>query len=203
MPTLRADLIRRLGLGVALSAMLCASAQSAQAPAPEPATPQIRTGVWGFDAAGEDTKVRPGDDFFRYANGGFLDALTIPADRSRFGIDYILATTAETRVRKILESTDTPPPAAAADAQRTRALYQAFMDQARVDALGSRPLAPDLQAIEAVMSRAQLAALMGRAQTDFQSAIFDLGINQDAKAPNATPSISARAALASPTETII
>jgi putative endopeptidase len=182
MPTRRADLIRRLGLGVALSAVLCASAQSA--PAPEPATPEIRTGVWGFDAAGEDTKIRPGDDFFRYANGGFLDALTIPADRSRFGIDYILATTAETRVRKILEATDTPPPAAAADAQRTRALYHAFMDQARVDALGSRPLAPDLLSLQDVTTREQLAALMGRAQTNFQSAIFDLGINQDAKSPD-------------------
>ena len=40
-------------------------------------------GAWGFDAAGEDTSVKPGDDFFRYANGAWLDRTQIPADKPR------------------------------------------------------------------------------------------------------------------------
>jgi putative endopeptidase len=183
MPTRRADLIRRLGLGVALGALVCAPANSAPASATEPATPQIRTGAWGFDAAGQDLKVKPGDDFFRYANGGFLDALDIPPDRSGYGIDYILSETAAARVRTILEATDTPPPAAAADAQRTRALYRAFMDEAKVDALGARPLAREVADVRAISSRAELAALMGRSVGNFQSSIFALDIRPDAKIP--------------------
>ena len=44
-----------------------------------------RFGTWGFDMAGRDTSVHPGDDFFRFANGAFMDALEIPADRTRYG----------------------------------------------------------------------------------------------------------------------
>ncbi|MHB8284977.1 MAG: M13 family metallopeptidase [Caulobacteraceae bacterium] len=184
MPFLHPTLARRLGSVLCVSAVCLAASPAPAAPAAD-VPPQIRTGHWGFDAAGQDMKVRPGDDFFRYANGGFLDALDIPADRSRFGIDYILAATAEARVRTILEATDAPPPAAAADAQRTRALYRAFMDEAKVEALGARPLAPDLAQVRAVASRTELAALMGRAQINFQSAIFGLSIGPDAKSPDA------------------
>jgi putative endopeptidase len=178
----RAVLARRYALGLILAAGFCAN----QAPA-EPATvaaTQIRTGHWGFDADGMDPKVHPGDDFFAYANGGFIGALAIPPDRARFGIDYILTDTAEQRVRAILEATDSPPPDAAADAQRTRALYRAFMDEARVNSLGDAPMAPDLARIKALTTRAKMAALMGRAQMNLEPALFGLDISQDAKSPD-------------------
>ncbi|HEX3429451.1 MAG TPA: hypothetical protein VHT03_01080 [Rhizomicrobium sp.] len=38
-------------------------------------------GGWGFDATGMDAKTRPGNDFFRYANGAWLDRTTIPPDK--------------------------------------------------------------------------------------------------------------------------
>jgi putative endopeptidase len=158
------------------------AAQSA--PAAAPALAEIRTGAWGFDILGENPKIIPGDDFFGYANGGFMDALTIPADRSRFGIDYILADTAEKRVRAILESTATPPPAAAADAQRTRALYRAFMDEGRVNALGVKPITEELDRIRALPSREALAALIGPVQSGLQGVLFGLRIAQDDKSPD-------------------
>ena len=54
-----------------------------------------RFGTWGFDMAGRDTSVAPGDDFNRFANGLFLDALEIPADRSRYGAFDMLAELSE------------------------------------------------------------------------------------------------------------
>ena len=69
------------------------------------------TGDWGFDAAGMDTSIRPGDDFFKYANGGWDARTPIPADRTGYELDYVLADQAEQRVRGILEG----PPAPGAD----------------------------------------------------------------------------------------
>ena len=57
-----------------------------------------RYGTWGFDLSGRDTSVRPGDDFFRYANGAYVDALVIPADRTRYGSFDLLSQLSENRI---------------------------------------------------------------------------------------------------------
>ena len=179
MKKLRAQLLA----GVVLAAAAAGAALAAPATKASPPDPVIRTGTWGFDAQGEDASVRPGDDFFTYANGGFLNALQIPADQSRYGLDYIMADTAETRVRAILESTAPPSGPEAADAVKTRALYHAFMDQGRIDALGSRPLQPDLAAVRAVKSRDELAVLQSEVGR-FQGSLFGVDIGADAKDPD-------------------
>src|ERR1051326_8242275 len=61
---------------------------------PAPATPAATTGI---DLAGMDKSVPPGDDFNAYANGGWLKATPIPADKASYGIFAILAD--ETRKR--------------------------------------------------------------------------------------------------------
>ena len=77
------------------------------------------TGDWGFDATGMDTSVRAGDDFFKYANGGWDVRTAIPADRTGYGLDYVLADQAELRVRGILEA----EPNGGADAVKIHAAY--------------------------------------------------------------------------------
>ncbi len=47
-------------------------------------------GDFGFDMAGRDTSVKPGTDFFDYANGTWYKATTIPADRSTYGMFHVL-----------------------------------------------------------------------------------------------------------------
>ena len=66
-----------------------------------PLKPQF--GDWGFDAPGMDGSVKPGDDFFKYANGTWDAHTDIPADRSGYGVDYVMADAAELHVRGILE----------------------------------------------------------------------------------------------------
>ena len=179
MTKLRASLFA----GAMLAIAAAGGAWANPAPIAGPADPVIRTGTWGFDVQGEDTSVKPGDDFWAYANGGFLNALQIPADKSRYGVDYIMGDIAEQRLRSILESPDAASGAEAADAAKAQALYHAFMDQARVNALGSRPLAPDLAAVRAVKSREQLAVLQGKVGT-FQGSLFGIDIGADAKDPD-------------------
>ena len=138
------------------------------------------TGAWGFDKTGMDPSVRPGDDFFKYANGGWDARTAIPADRTGYGLDYVLADQAELRVRGILEG----PAAPGADGAKIHAAYAVFMDQKRVAALGARPIAPELAAIKAVRTKTEMAALMGRSPMSFDSAIFNMGIGADQKAPD-------------------
>jgi putative endopeptidase len=141
-------------------------------------------GDWGFDAAGMDTAVQPGDDFFKYANGGWDARTAIPDDRTGYGVDYVLSDAAEQHVRGILEAD--PAGAAgpdAADARKIHDAYLAFMDDKRVEALGAAPIASDLAAIRAVKDKTDLARLMGHANEGFGSSVFHLDISIDKKDP--------------------
>ena len=60
-------------------------------------------GSWGFDVTGMDLSVKPGDDFFRYANGKWADRTEIPSDRTRYGNFDQLAELSENRLHAILE----------------------------------------------------------------------------------------------------
>ena len=142
-------------------------------------------GTWGFDKAGERPGVKPGDDFFDYANGVYVDNLTIPSDKSSFGNFYALDDLSQKRVHVILEeSAKTASAAPTASPGKIGAFYRAYMDQARIEALGAKPLNADLDAIRAETSRRDVARLMGKAGQGYQSAIFGISIGADDKNPN-------------------
>ena len=134
-----------------------AVAWSADAPV-APTLPS--TGPWGYDLDGRDLKTKPGDDFFRYANGTYQDNLVIPSDRSSFSPRSASAQLTEFRIREILETN-----AANAEAQPTTvegkigAYYASFMDEARVEKLGAAPMAADLRLIRDAKSRSALIRL--------------------------------------------
>ena len=141
-----------------------------------------RMGAWGFDMSGRDTAVAPGDDFYGFANGTYVSRLEIPADRSRFGAFDVLNELSVNRMRAVVEAAAADP-AATGDAARIGALYKAFMDEGRIEALGVKPLAADLAIVKAAKSRDDLARLMGESQAAFGGAFFGAYIGDDAKDP--------------------
>ncbi|HTI66995.1 MAG TPA: M13 family metallopeptidase [Caulobacteraceae bacterium] len=156
-------------------------------PDPAPMLTPPKFGTWGIDLAGRDTSVKPGDDFNRYANGKYLDALKIPADRTGYGVNYVLSELSENQVHAILEEEARKLPAGAVpatDGAKGAAFYKAFMDEGRINALGAKPLQPELAAIRAADTRVKLAALMGRGSQGFNASIFDVYIDADPKAPD-------------------
>ncbi|OYV36759.1 MAG: hypothetical protein B7Z80_14705 [Rhodospirillales bacterium 20-64-7] len=162
------------------------------------AEPSLHFGTWGYDADGGDSAVRPGDDFYAFANGNYLAKLAIPPDRPSWGVDQILAAQVNRQVRGILESEANPAPEEPADLQKARTLYRAFLDQDRVDRLGLTPLAADLAAIRQAETRADLAAVMGRSVRGFQASLFELSIDVDAKRPNRYAVIISQSGLGMP-----
>ena len=71
------------------------------AAAAESAKPEL--GAWGIDLSARDLSVKPGADFFRYANGHWLDTVEIPEDRSRYGSFDMLRERSDEQVRAILD----------------------------------------------------------------------------------------------------
>src|SRR4051812_8552868 len=148
-----------------------------------PAKPQY--GAWGFDAAGADLSTKPGDNFFRYANGSWVDKTQIPADKPAYSLRLAMTDTTEQRLHDILEAAGS-----GADGQsetlagKAGAFYRAFMDEATVEKLGATPIAPQLAEIKGAKSLAALGTLMGRNSTGFEHSIFLYGIDVDLKDPN-------------------
>jgi putative endopeptidase len=156
------------------------SAGTAQAAALRPIAGR-RLGPWGFDVAGMDRTVRPGVDFFRFASGNWAQSTEIPADRSSFGAFHVLGDLSEVRVRQLVEGYR--PGDSNADRAKVAALYGSFMNEARVESLGARPLQPLLQQIRAARTREQLAELMGRSVMGVGASFFGIGVNDDARDP--------------------
>ncbi|WP_312598777.1 M13-type metalloendopeptidase [Brevundimonas sp.] len=139
-------------------------------------------GTWGFDLAGRDTAVKPGDDFNEYANGTYLRTTEIPADKARFGPFDVLYENAQAQLKAIIEASASNP--VNANAQKVGALYASFMDEARVNQLAATPLAADLAAVKAVTDHAGMARLMGQSHEGFGASLFGIDVFEDLQKPD-------------------
>ena len=147
------------------------------------ATAGIDTGSWGFDMSGRDLSVRPGDNFFDYANGTYLKSLTIPPDQSRYGAFNVLRDLSEQRTHTILEQAAKGEKSGSDPVAKAGLFYRAFMDEAAAEKRGAAPLKPDLDRVLAVATQKDFARLNGLAVKGFLSSLFDLAVAPDAKDP--------------------
>ncbi|WP_344698851.1 M13 family metallopeptidase [Sphingomonas limnosediminicola] len=116
-------------------------------------------GTWGYDATAMDAGVKPGDDFFDYVNGSWFKRTEIAADRTFAGIDSVLNDQIEKDVRAIVEDMAKDPSANGRLGQQIGDLYNSWMDEARVEQLGTAPLKPYLAKIDAAKTRGDLVEL--------------------------------------------
>jgi putative endopeptidase len=162
-----------------LAAAMLAMASPALAAQPA-AKPQY--GAHGLDLTAMDPKVRPGQDFNRYASGAWLDRTEIPADKSIISLRVLMSDRIEQRMHALLEAAAAKAPARPTSLEgKAGAFYRAFMDEKRIEALGAAPIEPQLNAVRAAPDRAALAALMGRTKSDFEGSIFALYPDVDLK----------------------
>src|SRR5271168_5326336 len=117
--------------------------------------------VHGPDLAGMDVKIAPGDDFFAYANGGWIKATEIPADRSSYGNGAILTELTAQRVDELLKAAAAQAARQGSEAQQIGDFYASFMDDAAIESQGFKVSEPALKRIEDIFSRSELAAALG------------------------------------------
>jgi len=141
-------------------------------------------GVWGFDTAGADFKANPGNDFFRYANGAWLDRTQIPSDKPGYSLRLIMTDTVEARLNELMAKAAAESGSDPSDLQgKVGAFYKAFMDEKRVESLGTKPIAPELDAVRDAKTPSVFAGLMGRNTVDFNPSIFNVFTDVDLKDP--------------------
>ncbi|QBR92815.1 M13 family metallopeptidase [Nocardioides euryhalodurans] len=131
---------------------------------------------------GMDTAIRPQDDLFGHVNGRWLAEAEIPGDRSSWGPFVELADTSEQRVRDIIESLAEADPASLDDdARRIGDLFTSFMDTATIEARGTRPIRPLLDAVESLRDVRDLAAFLGEFERIGGFGLFGTYVDTDAK----------------------
>ncbi len=146
--------------------------------------PAPRYGAWGFDISGVDREVKPGDSFFDYANGAWAARTAIPADKTRFGMFEALRDKSQEQVRAIIEDAAKSGASPDSNAGKIGALYNAFMDEARIEKLDATPIADDLATIRNAKTKADIAILMGRSKSGFGGSFFFLTVSEDQKDPS-------------------
>ncbi|MBS0333600.1 MAG: M13 family metallopeptidase [Proteobacteria bacterium] len=151
--------VSRRGALLTASAALCLSLLPKSAPA-APAKPVI--GDWGFDVDGMDQTVRPGDDFFRFANGAWLRDTTIPPDRPSWGPFFALRAKAEADVRAILDDLARRPQPPGSSDRKIADFYGAYLDMGAIEKAGLDPIRPELAGIARAASHEDIARLTAR-----------------------------------------
>jgi putative endopeptidase len=147
----------------------------------EPPAPALGSGV---ELAHMDRGVRPQDDFFLHVNGTWLKNTEIPADKARYGAFDKLRDDSEARLRAIIEESSTKPnKQAGTDEQKVGDLYNSFMDEARIDALGLKAIEAELARVDALKSKDEIPALMAHLMRINASTPINGYVNQDAKKP--------------------
>jgi putative endopeptidase len=169
-------------LGVAALSVPAVSAPQNPAPKAAPAQskkPQL--GTWGFDVAGMDRSVKPGDSFFEFANGNWARTTEIPADRSSWGGFGVLVDLSDQRTRSIIEEATRSNGAPGSNARKVGDFYASFMDEAAIEAKGTAPLKPFMDKIAAIRTPADLARTFGEFGQYGVSAPIGGQVEQDLK----------------------
>ncbi|HEY2865204.1 MAG TPA: M13-type metalloendopeptidase [Casimicrobiaceae bacterium] len=172
-----------------LLSMLCFSiygtaAQAAEPPAVQtlvrPADPSapLRSGI---DMNHVDSSVRPQDDLSRYVNGRWLATTEIPADKPAYGAGSKIYDDTQLQLKGIVEKASREAHRKADPAQRIGDLYLSFMDEARLETLGVKPLAAEFARIDALKNRRDIAAEIAHLEQIGVNTPYAAQVHQDNK----------------------
>ena len=170
--------MKRLVVGAAALLVIVACGQADKKTAVVPV--ELASGI---DTHYMDTTVKPGDDFFAYVNGVWLEETEIPADRSTYGGFAILRDEAQDNVRVIIDESASGDFAKGTDEQKVGDLYKSFLDWDTRNALGIKPLQPELDRISEISDYDDLAVYFAETNKRGLDAPFAIAQYADFKDP--------------------
>ena len=157
--------IKALAVAVALTAGITAVAQTPKA---------------GINPADMDTSVKPGDDFYEYAGGGWMKANPLKPEYSSYGIFDLLADKNREQLRDLFTELAAKSHERGSVGQKVTDLYNLAMDSVRLNREGAAPLKADL-AFVASFKRAGLTEFLAKAHLTLDNPFFGVGVDGDLK----------------------
>jgi putative endopeptidase len=141
-----------------------------------------QTFISGFDPNDFSATIRPQDDLYQYLNSGWIERTAMPEDKARYGTFDILHDGAELAIRAILDEARTAPEGS--EARKVGDLYSSFLDEERVDELGSAPLVDRLAQVRELNSIKDLLAYIGRLQRRGGGGFYSVFVENDPGDPD-------------------
>ncbi len=120
-----------------------------------------RPQVHGVDVSSIDRTVKPGDDFFQYANGAWIKRVKIPSDRGAMDMSTALVELSDKRTADLIAEIAKNGTAAGEKSRKIADLFNSYMDEAGIERKGLTPLRPRLNAIAAIHNKSELARALG------------------------------------------
>jgi putative endopeptidase len=152
---MRLKLPRQTLVRAAACALLALSALAAYSQdAPEKAS-------HGIAISNMDPSVKPGENFYEYANGGWIKRTELPPDRGRLNVFSVLADLSNQRTLGLIEEAVKASAAPGSNTRKIADLYSSYMDEAAIEARGLDPLRPHLEAIASIRDKHELAHALG------------------------------------------
>lgn len=175
---------------ILISLGLAACSEQSTAPATEQATtvdtvaatPEL--GSFGVDLSQQDPNTKPGDDFFRFANGKWLDEFQLPADRSNYGSFTVLGDRSDQRVNDIIDELSAAEPPAGTIEQKISDYYLSYMNTETLNERGIGPLRESLARLAEIDTREELIEALGRAQLEATASPFTWYVGADRRDPD-------------------
>ncbi len=134
-----------------------------------------------FDKTGMDTTVKPGDNFFDYANGSWLKKTEIPSTETGWGLAKILYNNTQTELHGILEDAVKQDATKGSAEQKVGDLYSSGMDTATIDKLGYTPVKPTLTAIDGLKDYKELINYVASSYKDGDGYMFGFYVSADGR----------------------
>lgn len=162
----------------------CGSAKTVESKASaSPSGPEF--GTWGVDLTAMDTSVKPGDDFYGYVNGAWQKRTEIPADKAEVGPMTSLQDRALDELKVVLEeaaSDEAAPPGS--DRRKLGDWYASLLDEDKLASLGVAPIQADLERIQKLADRGELADMLALNLGDLGGSPLGVGWEFDRKHVN-------------------
>lgn len=162
---------------ITMAAALAVAALAADAQAPATA----QGAVHGVNKADMDMSVRPGDDFYQYAGGGWLKANPMKPEYSSYGVFNDLAETNRKQIRELFENLSKEKHAFGSVGQKVADLYNMAMDSVRLNKEGAAPLQKDLDKVKAFSKKADFTAFIADQHLYKGNPFFGIGVDTDLK----------------------
>ena len=162
---------------ITMVAALAVAALAADAQAPAAA----QGAVHGVNKADMDMSVRPGDDFYQYAGGGWLKANSMKPEYSSYGVFNDLAETNRKQIRELFENLSKEKHAFGSVGQKVADLYNMAMDSVRLNKEGAAPLQKDLDKVKAFSKKADFTAFIADQHLYKGNPFFGIGVDTDLK----------------------